>query len=136
MFWCSEAIGKRHMHKRFERKTLLVTAVMALASLEPVAAQTRPMVTIDTGAIVGLASDDVLIFKGIPYAGPPLGEFRWRAPQPVEPWTGVRDATEPGHDCMQIPYDDIVAPPGTTPSEDCLVLTSGGRQRRPPTRCR
>jgi para-nitrobenzyl esterase len=60
---------------------------------------------------MGVASDDVLAFGGI-------GDLRWRAPQPMEPWTGVRDAI----DCMQIPFDDPVAPVGTTPSENCLVL--------------
>jgi para-nitrobenzyl esterase len=79
-------------------------------------------VAVDAGTTRGVASDGVLAFKGIPYAAPPLGELRWRAPQPVEPWTGARDAREPGHDCMQIPFKDIMAPPGTTPSEDCLVL--------------
>jgi hypothetical protein len=52
---------------------------------------------------------------------------RWAAsvgaPQPVKRWTGMRDASEPGHDCMQIPYDDIVAKPGATPSKDCLALS-------------
>jgi para-nitrobenzyl esterase len=86
------------------------------------ATPTGPTVTIEAGDIIGVAEEDVLAFKGIPYAAPPVGDLRWRAPQPVEPWVGVRDATEPGHDCMQIPFDNIVAPPGTTPSEDCLVL--------------
>jgi para-nitrobenzyl esterase len=99
------------------------------------ATQTGPTVTIEAGDIMGVAEEDVLAFKGIPYAAPPVGDLRWRAPQPVEPWAGVRDATEPGHDCMQIPMDDIVAPTGTTPSEDCLVPTSGGLPMRPPIPC-
>jgi para-nitrobenzyl esterase len=110
------------MHGRLYRKALPIAAAVVLALLSPAAAQTAPTVTIDAGTIRGVASDDVLAFKGIPYAAPPLGDLRWRAPQPVEPWTGVRDATRPGYDCMQIPYDDIVAPFGATPSEDCLVL--------------
>jgi para-nitrobenzyl esterase len=114
-------MGKR-MHGRLYRKALPVAAAVVLGSLSLAATETRPTVAIDAGTIRGVASDDVLAFKGIPYAAPPLGNLRWRAPQPVDRWTGVRDANEPGHDCMQIPYNDIVALPGTTPCEDCLVL--------------
>jgi para-nitrobenzyl esterase len=79
-------------------------------------------VTIETGTIEGTVSDDVLSFKGIPYAAPPLGNFRWRAPQPVTPWSGVRQTTEYGHDCLQMPVPGDAAARGSTLSEDCLVL--------------
>ena len=56
----------------------------------------------------------VISWKGIPYAAPPVGDLRWRGPQPVRPWTGVKDASRFGPACMQT---DNVAK-----SEDCLTL--------------
>lgn len=79
-------------------------------------------VTIEGGTIEGTVSRNVLSFKGVPFAAPPIGNRRWRAPQPVTPWTGVRKATTFGHDCMQLTETHTAAPPGSSPSEDCLVL--------------
>jgi para-nitrobenzyl esterase len=119
----------------FFAKALTLATAAVLGFLGPAAAQNGPTVTTEAGVIMGVASDEVLAFRGIPYAAPPLGDLRWRAPQPMEPWTGVRDAIEPGHDCMQIPFDDAVAPVGTTPSEIASCSTSGGRLICLPTRC-
>ena len=79
-------------------------------------------VTIDSGAIAGVMTGDFLFFKGIPYAAPPIGNLRWRAPQPVEPWKGVRSATEYGNDCIQQPIPGDATSSGSTLGEDCLVL--------------
>jgi len=70
----------------------------------------------------GVKEGDVDIFKGIPFAAPPVGEFRWRPPQPVTPWEGVRDAKEFGPSCAQAGFG---GKPGTISqgsSEDCLYL--------------
>ncbi|HVZ13434.1 MAG TPA: carboxylesterase family protein [Bauldia sp.] len=74
------------------------------------------------GTIAGVEANDVIVFKGIPYAAPPLGDLRWRAPQPVTPWSGTRSAAEFGNDCMQTPVADEAAPLGTAPSENCLFV--------------
>ncbi|GHC21833.1 carboxylic ester hydrolase [Kushneria pakistanensis] len=79
-------------------------------------------VDIDTGALRGSSALNVTAFKGIPYAAPPVGDNRWRAPQPVPPWQGVRDAHAFGPDCMQLPFAGDAAPPGAAPAEDCLYL--------------
>src|SRR5690242_15699143 len=79
-------------------------------------------VRIDSGELQGAVADGVLSFKGVPFAAPPVGDLRWRAPQPVKAWTGVRQATTYGHDCMQQPFPSDAAPLGTEPAEDCLVL--------------
>ena len=79
-------------------------------------------VKVEGGTIKGAVADGVLSFKGIPFAAPPQGDLRWRPPQPVVAWTGVRPATEYGHDCMQKPFGGDAAPLGTEPAEDCLVV--------------
>lgn len=65
-------------------------------------------------------SDGIVAFKGIPYAAPPIGRLRWRPPQPPAPWSGIRDASHFGDDCMQTPY---VIPTGQKVSEDCLAVS-------------
>ena len=92
----------------------LTTATFALAQ--------APQVTIDSGKLAGSVTDGIAEFKGIPYAAPPLGDLRWRAPQPVAPWTGVRQATVQAHDCLQNAFKDDMAPPILPTSEDCLYL--------------
>jgi para-nitrobenzyl esterase len=103
----------------------------ALAAAIGVAAvalsQTPPQVRVETGDLQGVVADGVASFKGIPYAAPPVGDLRWRPPQPAAPWTGVREAVDFGADCMQgrfgpPPAATPGAPPPRVPSEDCLFL--------------
>lgn len=77
---------------------------------------------LDTGEVQGSMDHGVAAFKGIPYAAPPVGDLRWRAPQPAAHWSGVREATQYGSDCMQLPFPSDAAPLGTPPSEDCLYM--------------
>ena len=103
-------------------KTWLMIAILAAL---PAAAAAEPFpvqVKIDSGTLAGAAADGVLSFKGVPFAAPPVGALRWRAPQPAAAWSGVRPATEYGHDCMQEPFPSDAAPLGTKPAEDCLVM--------------
>ncbi|MGE2731009.1 carboxylesterase/lipase family protein [Mycolicibacterium vaccae] len=74
------------------------------------------------GALRGEALDGALVFRGVPYAAPPTGERRWRPAQPVEPWTGVRDATAFGPIAPQDISPQRLAKRGLTMSEDCLTL--------------
>jgi para-nitrobenzyl esterase len=102
---------------------LMVVAVVALAgSVRAADAPFADRVRVEGGEIKGAVQDEVLSFKGIPFAAPPVGDLRWKPPQPVVAWTGVRPATAYGHDCMQKPFPSDAAPLGTEPSEDCLVL--------------
>lgn len=70
------------------------------------------------GKIRGIRSDNVNIFKGIPYAGKVSGERRFRRPAPLDPWTGIRDALQLGAPAIQ----ELRGAAGQTPSEDCLFL--------------
>lgn len=97
----------------------LSTALIALPAL---AASGGPIVAIDSGQVQGNASAGVESWKGIPFAAPPVGDLRWRAPQPVAPWDQPRSATAYGPDCMQLPFPSDAAPLGSKPAEDCLYL--------------
>jgi para-nitrobenzyl esterase len=69
----------------------------------------------------GLVRDGVEIFRAIPYAAPPVGELRFRAPQPAKPWTGIREAIEDGPACPQNGGGDPAAK--ASANEDCLNLS-------------
>jgi para-nitrobenzyl esterase len=83
-------------------------------------AQAAPVMTGD-GALAGRRQNGVEVYRGVPFALPPLGAWRWRPPQPVPTWRGVRDAGKFAPACMQ----QGVSMPGESPpvvSEDCLYL--------------
>jgi para-nitrobenzyl esterase len=105
--------------------SLMLTAAAALATAVPAAAAAATtasgaMVAIDTGRLAGSVENGVASWKGIPFAAPPVGALRWRAPQAAPAWEGVRQATAYGSDCMQLPFGGDAAPLGTPPAEDCL----------------
>ncbi|GAB3973703.1 carboxylesterase/lipase family protein [Plantactinospora veratri] len=98
--------------------TTIVTVAALLALPAPAAAGSGNVRT-DAGWIAGTVRHDHRLFQGIPYAAAPVGELRWRSPQPVERWAGVRDATRPGNRCAQT-ADSWGLP--ASDSEDCLYL--------------
>ena len=102
---------------------VLCATLLGMGTLSAEALRTSRVRTPD-GVLEGVISADgkVRTFKGIPYAAPPVGGLRWKAPQPVQPWTGIRKASEYGPRCMQARiYDDMVFH-DNGPSEDCLHL--------------
>ena len=107
--------------------TLIVFA--SLPSQSRVNAASPPddgTIKIDSGMISGMlvgASQDVRVYKGIPYAAPPVGDLRWKAPQAVKPWDGVRECTqfgsaEPQANTLEMVYGTKLSPT----NEDCLYL--------------
>jgi para-nitrobenzyl esterase len=108
---------------RAARAALALIAALAMpAAAADIPAAPGLTVTTDAGTVRGALTDGVESWKGIPFAAPPVGPLRWRAPQPPAHWSGVRDATAYGHDCMQKPFAEDAAPLATTPSEDCLYV--------------
>src|SRR3982751_1262089 len=96
----------------------IIATLLGAASAKP------PRVTIDTGTLEGAvdSTTSVMVFRGIPYAAPPIGDLRWKPPQAPARWQGVRAARDLGHNCIQHqPYSDI-DPFTAGVSEDCLYL--------------
>jgi para-nitrobenzyl esterase len=107
---------------RWARRSILV-AVLAFAvvpaSASAASGHAGPLIAdTDRGLVRGKAVGAMTEFLGVPYAAPPVGDLRWRPPQPHARWTGVRDATSFGAHCPQGPSPFGVA----SASEDCLFL--------------
>jgi para-nitrobenzyl esterase len=120
---------------KFLTSALLLVTVRATSTVT-LAQQPGPSVTpTESGAISGVSESGLSVYKGVPFAAPPIGDLRWRPPAAVTPWTGIRKADVFAPACMQ----DSVSMPGETPpkvSEDCLYLNvwtpaKSGRERLP-----
>lgn len=103
------------MHKTIAALTIGACLIAGAAHAQTVQTSSGAVKGAETGS--GVAA-----FLGIPYAAPPVGENRWRAPQPVKSWSGERDASKYAADCAQAPFPPDAAPIQTKPSEDCLYL--------------
>src|SRR5215470_5619861 len=111
---------------RFRGSTRIALS-LALATFSVVAARPADQVTVDSGRLKGAYNSDhsVLIFKGVPFAAAPVGNLRWRAPQPAKKWDGLRAADKFGPACLQTDvFGDILQfMRDAQPGEDCLNLT-------------
>ena len=102
-----------------------IVVALAFAAVVSMRIEAAPdTISVDGGQISGVSQNGVRVFKGIPFAAPPVGDLRWKAPQPVAAWNGVKAADQFGPQCMQQPYPPtspyVMAPHPT--SEDCLYL--------------
>jgi len=96
-----------------------LAAALALAlALTPTAFADPVKTKTASGTLVGDATDGIATYKGVPFAAPPVGDLRWKQPQPVKAWTGDRPATEYGASCAQNARLGAEA----KVSEDCLYL--------------
>lgn len=103
------------------KKALLYLAIFGCFSLQA-QQTTEPVVQIVSGKVKGITAEGVSVFKGIPYAAPPVGEFRWRPPQAVKKWEGIRDTKEFGFNCAQGGWGAASGTIQEGSSEDCLFL--------------
>ncbi|HUK01066.1 MAG TPA: carboxylesterase family protein [Steroidobacteraceae bacterium] len=95
-------------------------AALVLASGAALAQVTTARVT--GGQVEGIAANGVVSFKGIPFAAPPVADLRWRAPQPLVPWSGTKKADTFGPSCMQDANFAVLFGAPKTMGEDCLYL--------------
>lgn len=111
-------IARRAHSSTFGHMLALVGGALAL-----IGAANPPRVAVTGGIIEGTAREDgrSLLFRGIPFAAPPIGENRWRPPQPVLAWRGVRAASREAPACIQADYG-WTSTTFTYASEDCLTL--------------
>lgn len=138
-------------HRKLFNALWLILAIFISSASAQEANKSKPeqasaVARVDSGQLQGVEADGVISFKGIPFAAPPVGELRWRPPQPTPRWTGVRQAAEFGGSCMQgrggpppgagaragaaaaqgaspAPAPaPAAAPAAQGPSEDCLYL--------------
>jgi para-nitrobenzyl esterase len=97
--------------------------VFGCGNSEPVVPEADPssLRSLVSGEVIGYAHPEraAHVWKGIPFAKPPVGALRWRAPLPPEAWEGVREATVAGNECVQL---DMTDPSEIAGDEDCLVL--------------
>jgi len=110
------------MKSRKFRLLLLISIASLLLASNSWAANTSDVVKIESGQLKGSIVNGVVSFKGVPFAAPPVGDLRWRPPQPVKPWAGVRLAEKFAPDCMQAPFPPDAAPLSASLSEDCLYV--------------
>ena len=97
----------------------LLMALLLVSSSFAKPVQSPQPVKVEGGLLQGTIEEGLTIYRGIPYAAPPVGDLRWRAPQPAPKWQGVRAANEYGRACMQSNPAISNLP---APSEDCLFL--------------
>jgi para-nitrobenzyl esterase len=119
-----------HLQRRRRTTLAAMTALLlalagtcALSGSAAAGSNGAPIVKIDSGTVRGAAVVGGYAFRGVPYAAPPTGQLRWRAPQPATHWKGVRDATAFAASCpqQQSPQQNPFVPPGAL-NEDCLYL--------------
>ena len=99
----------------------ILSILSSIVALSPVTLAQSAKALTESGTLTGVRENGLSVFKGVPFASPPVGEMRWRPPAPVTPWLGSRKAEAFAPACMQTG----VSMPGETPpavSEDCLYL--------------
>ena len=102
------------------RRSLAV--ILATFALNAFSNPEKPVTQIETGPIQGTTEYNMNVFKNIPYAAPPVGDLRWRPPQPVASWSGTRDASKFGDTCPQPNLKNENRGLGLPGNEDCLNL--------------
>jgi para-nitrobenzyl esterase len=153
-----ERVGKRAFVKRLAGACAAVASSAALPATEPTkgapadlrtpaaaarerevsASDTQTVVEISTGKLRGCNRSGIYVFKGVPYGESTGGENRFRAPQPPTPWTGIRNALQFGHACMQPATDSAhfnYDGHNTAGSEEAFLMHGGAGKLNPGEDC-
>jgi para-nitrobenzyl esterase len=117
---------RRYVMKRFTALLLIALVLLSTiaVSCAPASAPLKDPIKIDTGLVSGATvgeKQDIHVYKGIPFAAPPVGYLRWKPPQLAAPWQGVKECTEFGPAPMGY-YSVAFKAYAKTISEDCLYL--------------
>ena len=123
------------------RNVILFVAMLVILAAGLVIAQQPAPVKVESGLLQGTSENGVTVYKGVPFAAPPVGDLRWRAPRPPATWEGVRKADRFSANPMQEmrerfgPWTAEYQPQGEV-SEDCLYLNiwtgaKSGNEERP-----
>jgi para-nitrobenzyl esterase len=102
----------------------LTVALLGSASFG-LAADALPVIHLHQGAVSGVQTGDVTTFRAIPFAAPPVGELRWRAPQPAASWKGVKDGSKASAECGKAEdclYLNVHMPAGAKPGDKLPVM--------------
>jgi para-nitrobenzyl esterase len=111
--------------------SLLALVCMLLVLVSCTSKDSNPILSIEGGKLIGVETPTkgIIAYKGIPFAAPPVGDLRWKEPQPVIPWEGVKTADKYGAAAMQVTWDPESfygkewQASGSVPfNEDCLYL--------------
>jgi para-nitrobenzyl esterase len=108
--------------KRFGSVLLIALVLVSTVAVScaPASVPLSDPIKTDKGLVSGTVVDDIHVYKGIPFAAPPVANLRWKPPQPAAPWEGVKECTEFGPAPMG--YFSTAFPSYSEPSEDCLYL--------------
>src|ERR1700685_3900741 len=115
--------------------TAIAFVFAALAFGTGLMAQPPKPVRTQSGLVQGTSADGIAVYKGIPFAAPPLASLRWRAPQPAADWAGPRTADKFAPACMQVPIVSAeLGMEAVATSEDCLYLNVWSPAKSPSDR--
>ena len=110
---------------RFAKIFRITTLTILMTTILPAAGTPPGVVKTENGIVSGTLSADntIRMFKGIPFAAPPIGDLRWKPPQPPANWRGIRQADKFGSPCLQTDVFGDIYFRDAQPSEDCLSLS-------------
>src|SRR5215467_4162682 len=109
-----------------DMKRIILILIITLSAVPATLRAVNDPIRVEQGQLSGTTgkNPEVRVYKGIPFAAPPVGDLRWKPPQPAAHWRGVREAKEFGNACWQTPYPGNSFYQSKLPplSEDCLTL--------------